>query len=43
MYNVGVLIVSTIAQSSAAIVAVELVVYIGGQPSSVPPATVLAS
>jgi len=34
MYNVDVVIVSTIAQSSAAIVDVELVVHVGGQPSS---------
>ena len=43
MYNVDVIIVSTIAQSSAAIVAVELVVHVGGQPSSDRPPAVLAS
>jgi len=43
MYNVDVVIVSTIAQSSVAIVAVELVVHVGGQPSSDRPDAVLAS
>jgi len=34
---------STITQSSAAVVAVELVVHVGGQPSSHRPTAVLAS
>jgi len=43
MYNVDVVIGSTTAQSSLAIVVVELVAHVGGQPSSDRLPAVLAS